>query len=125
MNNRCEESINGDVSLEMCCNTIGKGWGSPCEECPPRKGGKRYFVLVASSCTSWSQSALAFLSQFSLFLFSFSSSRYCATRGFDAYADWICATDPHLGSLMLFLSEVAQMKREISSTCTSAPQLTA
>lgn len=26
---------------------------------------------------------------------------------------------------MLFLSEVAQMKREISSTCTSAPQLTA
>ena len=84
MNNRCEESINGDVSLEMCCNTIGKGWGSPCEECPPRKGGERYFVLVASSCTSWSQSALAFLSQFSLFLFHFSSSRYCATRGFDA-----------------------------------------
>lgn len=74
MNNRCEESINGDVSLEMCCNTIGKGWGSPCEECPPRKGGKRYFVLVASSCTSWSQSLgipLRHLHSFLSFLYSF------------------------------------------------------
>lgn len=39
-NNRCEESINGDVPLQICCNTVGKGWGSPCDECPPRKGGK-------------------------------------------------------------------------------------
>ena len=38
-NNRCEEAINGAVSLETCCNTVGKGWGSPCTECPAKTGG--------------------------------------------------------------------------------------
>ena len=61
-NNRCEEAINGAVSLETCCNTVGKGWGSPCTECPAKTGGMllslelrvfflrliklRYFVIV-------------------------------------------------------------------------------
>lgn len=39
-NNRCEEAINGAVSLETCCNTVGKGWGSPCTECPAKTGGR-------------------------------------------------------------------------------------
>lgn len=39
-NDRCEEAINGPVTLEICCNTVGKGWGSPCEECPAKTGGK-------------------------------------------------------------------------------------
>ena len=38
-NTRCEEAINGAVSLETCCNTVGKGWGSPCTECPAKTGG--------------------------------------------------------------------------------------
>ena len=39
-NDRCEEAINGAVPLEICCNTVGKGWGSPCSICPAKTGGK-------------------------------------------------------------------------------------
>ena len=33
VNNRCEESINGGVTKEICCQTGGLAWGSPCERC--------------------------------------------------------------------------------------------
>ncbi|KAJ7384612.1 Fibrillin-1 [Desmophyllum pertusum] len=54
-NNRCEESINGGVPLDICCNTIGKGWGSPCNECPPKKDDERcalgYAIQDEPRCT--------------------------------------------------------------------------
>lgn len=34
VNNLCEESINGQVTKEVCCQSLGKGWGSPCDKCP-------------------------------------------------------------------------------------------
>ena len=30
----------GGVTLESCCKTVEKGWGSPCNECPEKTGGK-------------------------------------------------------------------------------------
>ncbi|XP_046861328.1 fibrillin-2-like isoform X2 [Xenia sp. Carnegie-2017] len=31
--NVCEDNVNGDVTREVCCQTLGKGWGSPCQKC--------------------------------------------------------------------------------------------
>ena len=30
----CEDNVNGDVTQEVCCQTLGKAWGSPCQRCP-------------------------------------------------------------------------------------------
>ncbi|XP_015767198.1 PREDICTED: fibrillin-3-like [Acropora digitifera] len=52
---RCEEAINGAVPLEICCNTLGKGWGSPCSKCPVKTGDERcaqgYAIQNQTRCT--------------------------------------------------------------------------
>lgn len=52
---RCEEAINGAVPLEICCNTVGKGWGSPCSKCPVKTGDERcaqgYAIQNQTRCT--------------------------------------------------------------------------
>lgn len=33
-NGQCENNIKSLVTKSECCGSIGKAWGSPCEECP-------------------------------------------------------------------------------------------
>ena len=33
-NGRCEQLIGGLILRSVCCGTVGKAWGSPCEPCP-------------------------------------------------------------------------------------------
>ncbi|XP_071115970.1 fibrillin-2-like [Haliotis cracherodii] len=37
-NGVCERNINTMMLKSECCGTIGKAWGSPCEQCPPDSG---------------------------------------------------------------------------------------
>ncbi|KAK3098432.1 hypothetical protein FSP39_019409 [Pinctada imbricata] len=39
-NGRCENSLKALVTKSQCCGSIGKAWGSPCEECP-EEGDRR------------------------------------------------------------------------------------
>ncbi|XP_048583421.1 fibrillin-1 isoform X2 [Nematostella vectensis] len=55
VNNYCEESITGSVTREVCCQSLGKAWGSPCEKCPaksiPQKCRPGYAVQNEPRCT--------------------------------------------------------------------------
>ena len=30
----CEANVKRSMLKSECCSTVGKAWGSPCEECP-------------------------------------------------------------------------------------------
>ena len=32
-NGECESNVKRRMTMAECCNTVGKGWGSPCQEC--------------------------------------------------------------------------------------------
>ena len=47
-NKMCYNQIVGVVCTRlMCCATIGRAWGNPCERCPPKPGIMKICVLCA------------------------------------------------------------------------------
>ncbi|XP_064619862.1 fibrillin-2-like isoform X2 [Lineus longissimus] len=47
---RCEEKVGDRMTKEDCCATLGKAWGSPCEECPAASDCPKGFKHDGSSC---------------------------------------------------------------------------
>jgi len=55
-NGVCENNVNGEVTKDVCCSTFGVAWGSPCETCPDKNGGrdkddcKKGFAKKGNTC---------------------------------------------------------------------------